>query len=57
MDKIRIGYFADGPWPHLAFEKLIKDKTIDVLFIVPRADTNDDTLKEYAIKHDIDYLF
>ena len=23
--KLNIGYFADGPWSHLAFEKLIKD--------------------------------
>ncbi len=57
MDKIQIGYFADGPWSHLALERLIKDKTIDVLFIVPRADTNDGTLKDYANKYDIDYLF
>ena len=57
MKKIRVGYFADGPWSHLAFEKLIKDKTIVVLFIVPRSDTNDDTLKEYANKYNIDYLF
>lgn len=57
MDKIRIGYFGDGPWAHLSFEKLIKDKTIIILFIVPRTDTKDDTLKDYAKTYDIDYLF
>lgn len=57
MDKIRIGYFADGPWSHLAFEKLIEDESIEILFIVPRSDTNDDTLKLYADKYKIDYLF
>ena len=36
MNKIKIGYFADGPWSHLAFEKIIKDPEIDVKFIVPR---------------------
>ena len=36
MKKISIGYFADGPWSHLAFEKIISDSTIEVKFIVPR---------------------
>lgn len=57
MEKIRIGYFADGPWSHLAFEKLIKDETIEILFIVPRSDTNDNTLKEFSDTYQIDYLF
>jgi methionyl-tRNA formyltransferase len=56
MEKIRIGYFADGPWSHLAFGKLIEDESIKISFIVPRLDTNDNTLKEYAKKYDIDYL-
>ena len=28
--KIKIGYFADGPWSHLAFEKLIEDDSIEI---------------------------
>tara|TARA_B100000287_G_C20445280_1_gene707271 strand:- start:65 stop:181 length:117 start_codon:yes stop_codon:yes gene_type:complete len=24
MDKMKIGYFADGPWSHRAFELLIE---------------------------------
>lgn len=57
MDKMTIGYFADGPWSHDAFEKLIKNENFDIKFIVPRNDTTDDTLKNYAQKHNIDYLF
>ena len=57
MEKIRIGYFADGPWSHLAFEKLINDEYIHILFIVPRSDTEDNTLLEYSRKFGIDYLF
>lgn len=57
MNKIRIGYFADGPWSHRAFEKLINDETIEILFIVPRSDTNDNALKDFAIRYKIDYLF
>jgi methionyl-tRNA formyltransferase len=57
MKKFRIGYFADGPWSHLAFKKLIADETIEFAFIVPRSDTQDDTLLNYANKHQVDYLF
>lgn len=54
MNKIKIGYFADGPWSHLAFEKIIKDPCIEVKFIVPRNDTKDETLKNYSTKYKID---
>jgi methionyl-tRNA formyltransferase len=57
MDKIRIGYFADGPWSHKAFEMLIQDDSIELIFIVPRSNTNDNTLKDFAFRHKIDYLF
>ena len=57
MNKIKIGYFADGPWSHLAFEKIIQDTEIDIKFIVPRNDTKDETLKNFSLKYNIDYLF
>ena len=56
MKKFRIGYFADGPWSHLAFEKLIEDSSIEIVFIVPRTDTSDSNLLEYAKSHGIDYM-
>lgn len=56
MNRFKIGYFADGPWSHKAFELLIQDSDIQVCFIVPRVDTQDDTLKKYAGKYGIDYL-
>ena len=55
--KLKVGYFADGPWSHLAFEKLILDDTISIQFIVPRSDTNDDTLKIFSEKYGVDYLY
>lgn len=54
--KLNIGYFADGPWSHLAFEKLIQDNDITISFICVRFDTNDETLKNYCNKYDIEYL-
>lgn len=55
MKKIRIGYFADGPWGHNALLKLIEDPTIEVSFIVPRNDTKDTFLKTKAEEIGIDY--
>ena len=56
MKKIKIGYFADGPWSHKAFEKIIKDHTIEIAFIIPRFDTDDTILKKYAHVNNIDYF-
>jgi methionyl-tRNA formyltransferase len=56
MQKIKIGYFADGPWSHNAFKLLIEDPSIEVAFIVPRTDTKDITLKNFAEQYGIDYL-
>jgi methionyl-tRNA formyltransferase len=53
---MRIGYFADGPWSHKAFDKLICDDSVAIKFIVPRADTNDLTLFNYAKQYSIDYI-
>ena len=56
INRIKIGYFADGPWSHNAFEKIVKDERFDIRFIVPRNDTKDTTLFNFAQKHNIDYF-
>jgi len=56
QSKFKIGYFADGPWSHRAFEKIVKDDTIEICFVIPRIDSSDTTLKNYAFKNKIDYL-
>jgi len=53
---MKIGYFADGPWGHLALEMLLSDSSIEIAFIVPRNDTKDDYLKNKAKEYNIDYL-
>ncbi|MGZ5191710.1 MAG: methionyl-tRNA formyltransferase, partial [Flavisolibacter sp.] len=53
---MRIGYFADGPWSHKAFELMIADKDLLIQFIVPRRDTKDQVLIQYAEKHQIDII-
>lgn len=51
--RMKIGYFADGPWAHEAFKKIIADETIEIQFITVRYDTQDTVLIEFAKKYDI----
>lgn len=56
MRKTKIGYFADGPWSHNAFDLLVKDESIEICFIVPRSDSLDSILYDYSLKYNIIYL-
>lgn len=50
---MRIGYFADGPWAHKAFEKIIADKSIEIIFLMVRYDKRDNVLMQYAKENNI----
>jgi len=54
--KLKIGFFADGPWSHFAFQKIVEDNEMEVQFICARFDTKDKTLKNYSMEYNIDYL-
>lgn len=56
MNQLTIGYFADGPWSHLALEKLVFDATIRVVFICARYDHPDPVLKAQAETHRIEFF-
>jgi methionyl-tRNA formyltransferase len=53
---VKIGYFADGRWSHLALEKIVHDERFQILFIVPRYDAPDPVLAEWAKKLEVDFL-
>jgi len=53
---LNIGYFADGPWGHNTFYKLIEDPEIKISFICVRYDSKDETLKDHAKRNNIDYI-
>ncbi len=53
---MKIGYFADGPWSHLALEKIIRENNFEISFIVPRFKYQDPVLKDWSIKLDVDFL-
>ncbi len=50
---MRIGYFADGPWAHRAFEKIIKDESIQIVFMTVRYDKRDNVLLSLAEQNNI----
>ena len=53
---MKIGFFADGPWSHEALKKIISDDRFEIVFIVPRYNSNDPILKKWADKLVVDYL-
>lgn len=53
---MRIGYFADGPWSHRAIEMIVADGRFEIAFIVPRFDTRDPVLADWAKKLGVDFL-
>lgn len=55
--KLRIGYFADGPWGHRTFQKIIDDDTMEIIFVCVRYDHKDPVLMEEAKKKNIDVLY
>lgn len=50
---MRIGYFADGPWSHKAFNKIIEDHSIQMVFVMIRYDKQDSILIQMSQEHNI----
>jgi len=57
MSKIKIGYFADGPWAHEALKLLISDQEFEIVFICVRYDTRDPALIDMGGKLGIQCLW
>lgn len=53
---INIGYFADGPWSHNAFDKICMRTDVRFSFICARFDKADVNLKKRANDHQIPFL-
>jgi methionyl-tRNA formyltransferase len=56
MTKLKIGYFADGPWSHEALRRLLLDDTVQIMFICARSDAPDEILKAQAEKNGLDFI-
>ena len=53
---MKIGYFADGPWSHVAFDGLVQDPNLEIGFVCPRYDTQDPILLKKAAAYGIPVL-
>lgn len=53
---MRVGYFADGPWSHQALELIVRSNELSIAFIVPRFETQDLVLKEWAERLSVPFL-
>ncbi|ULB45181.1 methionyl-tRNA formyltransferase [Limnospira fusiformis KN01] len=53
---MKIGYFADGIWSHLALQKITKDERFEIAFIVPRYNSVDSVLREWATQLGVDFF-
>ena len=53
---MKIGYFADGPWSHKAIERITECEELEIVFIVPRFDTQDPVLKAWADKLSVPFI-
>ena len=56
MIKLKIGYFADGPWSHEALKRLRADSTLQIVFICARYDSFDPILEVMAKELSIDFI-
>lgn len=53
---MNIGYFADGPWSHEAIKLISETEGVKVSFIVPRYETQDPVLKQWAEKLGVPFI-
>lgn len=56
MKKLRIGYFADGPWAHKALAKMVSCELIEIAFICARNDIPDPFLKSEAKRLMVEFV-
>ena len=56
INKLKIGYFADGKWAHNAFTLLNNDEKVQIMFVCVRYDSSDNVLKQLANDNNIDYI-
>lgn len=51
--RLRIGYFADGPWGQRAFDRIIADASLEIAFVTVRYETRDPELMRRAEENHI----
>ena len=53
---MKIGFWGEGPWAHDSLERLLRNDSFHVLFVVGRASVYDRTLENIAGKGNIPFF-
>lgn len=53
---MRIGYFGDGRWAQMAFDRIVADERFQILFVSTRHRIPDQHLRDRAERHGIPFL-
>lgn len=56
MKKLKIGYFADGPWAHETLRKLLSDESLEIAFICARDDNPDQVLNNISTQNNLKFF-
>jgi len=56
VNKLKIGYFADGIWAHNTFSLINNSKEFEIKFVCPRFDTKDYILENLAASNNINFI-
>ena len=55
-DKMRLGYFGDGPWAHRTLDLITSDSNIEIVFICARYTNPDEYLRKYANELGVSFI-
>ena len=53
---MKVGYFGDGPWAHLALQHLLQDSGFQIVFVCARYDEQDPVLRQMADSAGLPFL-
>ena len=54
--KLKIGFFGDGLWASRAVSKIVEHNEFEIVFITPRFEFQDDSLRSWAIRLGIPFV-
>ena len=56
MQKLRIGFFGDGPWASRSIGRIIENKNFEIVFITPRYLAEDNSLRIWANRLGVPFI-
>ena len=54
--RLRIGFFGDGLWASRTIGRILEDKRFEIVFITPRFQNQDDSLRTWAIRLGVPFI-